>query len=179
MRSGESARRGIVLWILGVLGAIEPQKAIPLLPTALLYPADVAESVDATDLKSVSRKGVRVRSPPSAPFIDSARGARRRARAATGETIDRRSTNVWRDGTFWYHECGATGRCARMSVSANLSELDRWQRMADLDSALLADIAAGRTVSHFRPEEIARIEARRDRARRRIAAIAALLEDVP
>ena len=66
-----------------------------------------------------------------------------------------------------------------MSASASFSELDRWRRMADLDSALLADIAAGRTVSHFKPDEIAQIEARRDRSRTRMAAIAARLEGAP
>ena len=129
MRSGESARRGIVLWILGVLGAIEPQKAIPLLPTALLYPADVAESVDATDLKSVSRKGVRVRSPPSAPFIDSARGARRRARAATGRPLiaaARTCGATARSGTMNAEQRDGVRVCPSAPISVNLTVGNGW-----------------------------------------------------
>jgi hypothetical protein len=52
-------------------------------------------------------------------------------------------------------------------------EFERCQRLIRYDSALLADIAAGRTAYRFRPEKIAVIQARQEHTRLRIAAIAA------
>ena len=56
-----------------LLGLKQKQTAVFFGSLSTLRPdAGVAELVDAVDLKSISRKGVRVRFPPSAPSIASA-----------------------------------------------------------------------------------------------------------